>query len=212
MIVRGVTITSLVALLLLVLYLPAATPPSVFFDRVRTEHRQHEAAWGEVYAQRALAQALSIAETPPSAPLIASERKQGRAVTAAEQQFDTVGRRLAGSEYVRSVNALLLLAVFRLAALLQLAPVFVLFAFACIVDGLVRRKVKSREFSRHHPEVWTASVCIAWLAVCGTVITAVIPAAVPVALLPSLAALACACIAIAIANYPASAGRGYASA
>ncbi|MES2260641.1 MAG: DUF4400 domain-containing protein [Pseudomonadota bacterium] len=211
-IIRGVTIASLVMLLLLVLYLPAVTPPSAFFGRIRAEHGLQGAAWGSAHAQHALERALAIAEQPVAAPLIVAGGVQGKPVTAAGQQFDIVGQRILGSEYLRSVNALLLLAVFRLAVLAQLAPGFLLFAGACIADGLVRRRVKSSEFSRHHPEVWTASVCTGWLAMWAAVITAVLPAAVPVAFLPLLAGLACVCTAIAIANYPVSAGRGYASA
>ncbi|MBY0241995.1 MAG: DUF4400 domain-containing protein [Burkholderiaceae bacterium] len=207
--IRAVTIASLVSLLLLVLYLPAVTPPSTFFDRIRAEHGQQGAAWGPAHAQQALERALSIAERPVAAPMIGAGGGQGRVMTVAGRQLNTVGRRLIDSDYLRSVNALLLLAAFRLAALAQLAPGFLLLACACIADGLVRRRVKGLEFSRHHPDVWTASVCAAWLTVCTVVITAVLPAAVPVALLPLLIGLACVCTAIAIANYPASTGRGH---
>lgn len=210
-IIRAVTIASLVALLLLVLYLPAVTPPSAFFDRIRAEHGLQGAAWGRAHAGQALERALSIAERPVAAPMIGTGGGQGRVMTAAGRQFETVGKRLFDSDYLRSVNALLLLAAFRLAALAQLAPGLLLLACACVADGLVRRRVKGLEFSRHHPEVWAASVCAGWLAVCTVVVTAVLPAAVPVVLAPLMAGLACVCTAIAVANYPASAGRGHMS-
>ena len=206
--IRAVTIASLVGLLLLVLYLPAVTPPSAFFGRIRAEHGQQGAAWGEAHARQALERALSIAERPVAAPMIGTDTNagKGRAMTAAGRQFDAVGKRLLDSDYLRSVNALLLLAAFRLAALAQLAPAFLLLACACVADGLVRRRVKSLEFSRHHPEVWTASVCVGWFAVCTVVITAVLPMEVPVVLLPLLTSLLCVCTAVAVANYPAGAG------
>ncbi|GAB2855696.1 hypothetical protein GCM10027277_25320 [Pseudoduganella ginsengisoli] len=208
--IRAVTIASLVGLLLLVLYLPAVAPPSAFFGRIRAEHGQQGAAWGQAHARQALERALSIAERPVAAPMIGTDTGAGKgmAMTAAGRQFDTVGRRLLDSDYLRSVNALLLLAAFRLAALVQLAPGFLLLACACVADGLVRRRVKSLEFSRHHPEVWTASVCAGCLAVCTVVITAVLPAAVPVVLAPLMVGSACVCTAIAIANYPAGTDRG----
>jgi hypothetical protein len=210
-IIRAVTIAALVGLLLLVLYLPAVTPPSAFFDRIRAEHGLLEAAWGPDHARHALERALSIAERPVAAPIIGAGTNagKGRAVTAAGRQFETVGKRLLDSDYLRSVNALMMLAAFRMAALAQSAPGFLLLGGACIADGLVRRRVKGQEFSRHHPEVWTVSVCAGWLAVCTVVIIAVLPAAVPVVALPLLAGLVCMCTAVAIANYPAGAGRGY---
>lgn len=207
--IRVVSIASLLILLVLVLYLPSATPASVFFDRVRAEHGLHGTAWGHGHAQAALARALSAVERPVAAPLMpAGTPRQGRAETAAGRQLDTVGQRILGSGYLRSLNALLLLAVFRLAALAQLAPGLLMLAGACLADGLVRRWVKSREFSRHHPEIWIASVCLGWLAICGTVICSVLPVSVPVTLLPLLASVLCVCTGVAIANYPASAGRG----
>ncbi|KQW93217.1 hypothetical protein ASC94_11115 [Massilia sp. Root418] len=207
--IRVVSIASLLALLVLVLYLPSATSASAFFDRVRAEHALHGAAWGQGHAQTALARALAVVERPVAAPLMqADSAKQGRAGTAAGRQLDTVGHRILGSGYLRSLNALLLLAVFRLAVLAQLAPGLLMLAGACLTDGLVRRWVKSREFSRHHPEIWIASVSLGWLAVCGAVICSVLPIAVPVALLPLLAGLFGVGIGMAIANYPAGAGRG----
>ncbi|WP_377705340.1 DUF4400 domain-containing protein [Pseudoduganella sp. UC29_71] len=207
--IRIVSIASLLGLLVLVLYLPSATPASAFVNRVRAEHGLHGTAWGQAHAQAALARALSAVERPVAAPLMPIYPSgQGRAGTAAGRQLDTVGQRIVGSGYLRSLNALLLLAVFRLAALAQLAPGLLMLAGACLADGLVRRWVKSREFSRHHPEIWIVSVCLGWLAVCGAVICSALPIAVPVALLPLLASVLCACIGMAIANYPAGGGRG----
>lgn len=211
--IRVVSITALVALVLLVLYLPSAAPASAFFERVRIEHGVSGAAWGEAHAHAALSRALASVERPAAAPLMSAAPAQpGRVVTAAGRQLETVGQRVLGSGYVRALNALLLLAVFRLAVLMQLAPGLLMLAGACLADGLVRRWVKSREFAPHHPEVWAGSVCAGWLAMCAAVISAVLPIALPVWFLPLLAGVACVYTAIAIANYPAAAQRGYASA
>jgi hypothetical protein len=207
--IRVVTIASLVTLLMLVLYLPAATPASAFFERIRSEYAIHGEAWGEARAHKALGSALALLERPVAAPLITGASvQQGRAMTAAGRQLDTVGRRFLESDYLRAVNALALLGGFRLALLGQLAPGLLLLAVAYVVDGLVRRWVKGREFVHHHPEVWTVSVCAAWLASCTAIISSVLPVAVPLVLLPVLFGGVCLCTAVAIANYPVGQARG----
>lgn len=207
--IRGVTIASLIMLLLLVLYLPAVTPPSTFFESIRGEYAAHGGAWGEARALKALESALALLDRPAAAPLMTGASvQQGRAATAAGRQFDTVGRRLLESDYLRAFNALALLAGFRLALLAQLAPGLLLLAVAYVVDGLVRRWVKGREFAHHHPEVWTGSVCVAWLMSCAAVISSVLPVAVPLVLLPVLFGGVCLCTAVAIANYPVGQARG----
>ncbi len=206
--IRGVAIASLVTLLMLVLYLPAVTPPAAFFERVRSEYSAHGATWGHARVYRALEDAMAVLERPVSAPLMSeAPAQQGKVVTAAGQQFSTVSRRLLDSDYLRAFNALALLASFRLAVLAQLAPGLLLFATAYVVDGLVRRWVKGREFSHHHPEVWTGSVCCACVTCCAGIISCVLPVAVPLVLLPSLAGCACLAVAFAIANYPVGQAR-----
>lgn len=206
--IRGVAIASLVTLLLLVLYLPAVTPPAAFFERVRSEYSAHGTAWGQGRAHRALEGAMTMLERPMSAPLInGASAQQGRAATATGRQFDTVSRRLLDSDYLHAFNALALLAGFRIAVLAQLAPGLLCLAAAYVVDGLVRRWVKGREFTHPHPEVWAGSVCCACIALCATIISSVLPVAVPLALLPSLAGGACLATAFAIANYPAGQAR-----
>jgi hypothetical protein len=190
--IRGVAIASLVTLLLLVLYLPAVTPPAAFFERVRSEYSAHGTAWGQGRARRALEGAIAMLERPMSTPLMnGTSAQQGRAATAAGRKFDTVSRRLLDSDYLHAFNALALLAGFRLAALAQLAPGLLCLAAAYVVDGLVRRWVKGREFTHPRPEVWTGSVCCTCLALFTAIISSVLPIAVPLALLPSLAGGAC---------------------
>lgn len=201
--IRGVAIASLVSLLLLVLYLPAVTPPTVFFERVRSEYAIHRATWGEGRAHRALEGAMAMLERPLSAPLMDGQTvQQGGAATAAGHQFNVVSRRLLDSDYLRAFNALALLSGFRLAVLMQLAPGLLCLAAAYVVDGMVRRWVKGREFAHHHPEIWTGSMCFACLTLCAAIISSVLPVLVPLSLLPSLAGCVCFAISFAIANYP----------
>ncbi|QBE66276.1 DUF4400 domain-containing protein [Pseudoduganella lutea] len=206
--IRCVAIASLVTLLMLVLYLPAVTPPAAFFERVRSEYSAHGATWGQGLAYRALEDAMAMLERPVSAPLMnEGSAQQAKVATAAGQQFDTVSRRLLDSDYLRAFNALALLAGFRLAVLAQLAPGLFLLATAYVVDGLARRWVKGREFSQHHPEVWTGSVCCVCIACCAGVISSVLPVAVPLALLPSLTGCVFFAAGFAIANYPLGQAR-----
>lgn len=201
--IRGVAITSLVTLLMLVLYLPAATPPATFLERIRSEYFAHGATWGQERVYRALEDALVMLEHPVSAPLMnEASARQGNAMTVAEKQFDTVSRRILDSDYLRAFNALALLASFRLMVLAQLAPGLILLATAYIMDGLVRRWVKGREFAHYHPEVWAGSVCSICIACCAAIISSVLPVSVPLTLLPVLAGCASLGTAFAIANYP----------
>lgn len=206
--IRGVAIASLVALLLLVLYLPAVTPSATFFEHVRSEYSAHGATWGRERAHRALEGAMAMLERPTAAPLMTGASvQQGSPATVAGRQFDTVSRRLLDSDYLRAFNALALLAGFRLAVLAQLAPGLLLFAAAYVVDGFARRWVKGREFVHHHPEVWTGSVCCVCLALCAAIISSVLPIVAPPVLLPALAGCACLAIAFAVANYPIGQAR-----
>lgn len=200
--IRIVTICSLVSLLMLVLYLPAAKPAGVFISQVRVEHALLSEFWGHDHAMAILAKMLDLQpDSTPSPPLIPIA--QGSAGKRAQvlPEVAAVGNRLLNNDYFRSLNALLVLATYRAAGVLYLLPGLIPFLFAAVVDGIVRRSVKGKDFSGHHPEVFAACVSGAIMACCCLVIACVLPIQLPVALVPTLLFCCGALANIGLANY-----------
>jgi hypothetical protein len=82
---------------------------------------------------------------------------------------------LFDNEYFRSVDALLMLASYRLATLLEWLPWLSPFALAAVFDGCLVRLVKAKEFRLHDPEMFAVWCSLLILAACSTVIACVIP-------------------------------------
>ena len=87
----------------------------------------------------------------------------------------SVNQRLFNNPYFRSIDALLLLASFRLAMLLEWLPWLLAFPFAAMVDGYLVRMVKAKEFLHHSPEMFALYVSLAILTSCATVLAFVLP-------------------------------------
>ncbi|MBI5721036.1 MAG: DUF4400 domain-containing protein [Burkholderiales bacterium] len=185
--IRVVSVVSLLCLLVLVLYLPSAHSPDRFIELVRQEQQAIERFWGPDASVRILARSLAIADTAqqsspvpqPSAALAADPLNGAIAVEMA-----SVNRRLFNSAYFRSIDALLLLAAFRLATLLQWLPWLLVFTAATLIDGFSVRWVKAKEFRQHDPEWFAAFASLAVIAVCATVIGFVVPVALHPLLMP----------------------------
>ncbi|NVD97684.1 DUF4400 domain-containing protein [Massilia sp. BJB1822] len=201
--IRAVTITSLLALLMLVLYLPSAYPAQAFLAQIRAEHAQHRAFWGETHALRMLETLFVLqAASPRQAPLMpAPEAGRPPVDSAVHGEVGAIGGRLAGSAYLRSLNALVLLATYRLAVLACLLPATALFLALAIADGMIRRAVKSKEFIAHRPELFALGMCGTIMSTCAAVMACVVPAALPPLLLPSMPLTSGALINLALANY-----------
>jgi hypothetical protein len=73
---------------------------------------------------------------------------------AVSQEMSAVNQRLFDNTYFRSVDALLLLASYRLATLLEWLPWLTAFVLAALVDGGLTRLVKAKEFLQHDPEMF----------------------------------------------------------
>ncbi|WP_204320014.1 DUF4400 domain-containing protein, partial [Klebsiella pneumoniae] len=61
----------------------------------------------------------------------------------------SVNQRLFGNSYFRAIDALVLLAAFRLSAMLEWLPWMAAFLAAAIADGAISRVIKSKEFLHH---------------------------------------------------------------
>ncbi|MFT3815723.1 MAG: DUF4400 domain-containing protein [Acidovorax sp.] len=176
--IRIVAVASLTALLLLVLYLPSAHPPERFMHQVREEHQRATVVWGHDTSDRILdrmlsmqAQTLSVSPVPTatSAP---PAKQFNRAVG---REMAQVNQRLFNSPYFRSIDALLALATYRLAALLEWLPKCAILALALFADAFMERAIKSHEFRHHDPEMFALYASVAIFLVCASVVALVWP-------------------------------------
>jgi hypothetical protein len=176
--IRAVAIVSLVSLLILVFYLPAANPPERFLAQIREEQAAIANFWGEAPALRILDRALSLqvsAREVTPIPSAADAPRTADIASAVAAEMAAVNQRLFNNAYFRSIGALVLLASFRVATLLEWLPWVMAFAVAAVVDGALLRVIKAREFRQLNPEVFALYACAAILAVCGAVIGFVVP-------------------------------------
>lgn len=188
--IRAVTIGALLCLLVLVLYLPSASPPERFLDQIRTEHQAMEKLWGKATALRILNRALSLQDSVREVtpvPSAASAPETGGVTDAVTLEMASVSRRLFDNNYFRAIDALVLLAAFRLSAMVEWLPWVGVFAAAAVCDGLIARQIKAREFRRHDPEQFAlfaglAILCICTAAACTVAPVTLQPLAMPIVL------------------------------
>lgn len=190
--IRIITVAALTLLLVFVLYLPSANPPERFLTQIRSEHTINASFWGEARAERILErtlmmnQALSAASPVPSA---AQAPQTDRMTQAVAQEMERVNQRFFGNTYFRSIDSLLLLATFRLSALFEWLPVQAFLVLAIVIDGLIVRILRSKEFKPHDPEWFALHASAFVLLACTSILAFVVPmtiaptmlAAIPVA-------------------------------
>jgi cation transport ATPase len=182
--IRIVAIVCLSSLLVTVLYLPSAYPPERFLDQLREEHHRAEQVWSPDIAQRILDRMLSIHAQANDTPLPFSSDAAAAAASdrPVGQEMAQIQRRVFGSSYFRAIDALLVLASYRVAALLEWLPRCVALALVLTADALLARVIKAKEFQHHNPERFALYVCMAIVTLCASVLALVWPGAVhPVA-------------------------------
>jgi hypothetical protein len=177
-VIRVVAVVSLLCLLVLVLYLPSAHPPERFLAQLRIEHQATASFWGEAPALRILSRALGLQDkarqaTPvPSAATALPSSALGGAVA---HEMASVNQRLFDNAYFRSIDALVLLAAYRLSTLLEWLPWLAAFALPVVADGWIVRLIKSKEFKQHDPELFALYACLAIVVACATLVGFVVP-------------------------------------
>ena len=184
--IRFVSTASLLALLILVLYLPSAYPSERFMNQLRTEHGLMIDFWGREAAMRILSRSLDLQMTAKEAspvPSLASAPAPHAVDLAVTRQMFDVSARLFNNAYFRSIDTLLVLATYRLSAFFEGLPFLLAFMAVVLVDGFVLRIVRSKEFVQHKPEMFALHVCAAIVTVCATVIAFVLPVTIPPAAL-----------------------------
>lgn len=176
--IRMAAIGSLSALLLLVLYLPSAHPPMRFIEQLRLEHHEANSLWGFATAQRILDRAMTLnaqaAGASPIPTLEAAHAVRG-GVGAARQEMDRVNQRLFDNPYFRSIDALLVLAAYRLSAIREWLPNGFFLALVLVIDAVMERLVKAKEFRQHDPEMFALYLSAAIVAACGLMLSLVVP-------------------------------------
>lgn len=179
--IRIVSIAALLCLLVLVLYLPSAHPPERFLAQIRSEHQAMETLWGEAPALRILDRALGLqgaareaTPVPPTASASAASGVDG----AVAREMASVNQRLSGNSYFRAIDALVLLAAFRLSAMLEWLPWMAAFLVAAVADGAISRVIKSKEFLHHDPERFALYASLSILLACAAVVALVLPVGV----------------------------------
>jgi hypothetical protein len=103
---------------------------------------------------------------------------------AVANEMVLVNQRLFNNTYFRSIDALVLLAAFRLATLLEWLPWLLAFAAAVLVDGYVVRLIKAKEFRQHDPEMFALYACAAIVTGCASVVGFVVPVTLHPLLMP----------------------------
>lgn len=176
--IRIVAVVSLTALLLLVLYLPSAHPPERFVQQLREEHLRTGDFWGLPVAQRIFERMMVLqAEAQAVSPVPSASDAPGTAGVdqAVGREMAQVNQRLFNSPYFRSIDALLVLASYRLSALLQWLPACWVLALALVTDAFLERAAKAKEFRQHDPEMFALYVSTAILTLCASVLAMVWP-------------------------------------
>lgn len=202
--IRATAILSLLALLALVLYIPSVYPPERFVQQLKAEYAAAAGYWGDAPATRALDVALRLLESARVAsPPVAQDGGSQTATidTAVGREMHSVNERLFGNSYFRAIDALVVLAAFRLSMLVQLLPWLAAFAIAVLADGQFQRLVKSREFRQHDPEVFAMAACATIALLCGLVVVTVLPNTLHPIALPSAVVVAVAAGGRMIASY-----------
>ena len=185
--IRAVAVVSLLALLVLVLYVPAAHPPERFLAQLRAEHAAAAAYWGGDPATRMLNRALTMQETMAEVtPIPATKDAPSPAGVngAVSREMSSVNQRLFNNAYFRAVDTLLLLASYRFAALLEWLPELMAFVLAALLDGGFARLIKAKEFLQHDPEMFALYASLGIISLCATVIGFVLPVTLHPLLLP----------------------------
>lgn len=171
--IRAIAITSLVTLLVLVLYLPSAHPPERFLTQLREEHAASVAFWGPEAAARILNRALSLqGDTAQITPL---PKPSATLDNATAQEMNAMNRRLFNTAYFRAIDTLLLLTSYRAAVLLEWLPWLGGLIVVMVIDASLQRRIKAKEFRQHNPELFALYAGLGIFTACASVLACAAP-------------------------------------
>ncbi|MDR1424838.1 MAG: DUF4400 domain-containing protein [Azoarcus sp.] len=202
--IRAILAASLMLLLIFVLYLPSANPPERFLARMRLEHRSNAAYWGNGPAMRIMERGLAMNAALSSASPVPDERSAPRfdpVQEAVGHEMGRVNKRFFGNGYFRAIDALLLLATYRVAALMEWLPIEAFALAALLLDGQFVRLRRSKEFVKHDPEWFALHASAFVLVACGSVVAFVTPIDIQPPLLGALPLVAGVFFSRVVANF-----------
>ncbi|HQR19503.1 MAG TPA: DUF4400 domain-containing protein [Burkholderiaceae bacterium] len=147
---------ALLSIIVIALYLPSQFPARTFYEQLRAEHETNERFWGDAHADAILDRALAIDEkvvkAPDAvAPAVVIPRPPTDPLSRTNLKLTEMRERFISSSYVQGLRATLLLAEYRVSALLQWGPAVLMFMVLAVLDGLVVRLVSSCEFGDYSP-------------------------------------------------------------
>ena len=202
--IRFVSTVSLLVVLVLVLFLPSAYPPSRFLDQLRIEHQRNASFMGEGHASSILERMLDFHEKEtaiaPASQMADAQPSHPVANPVADAMSQANGR-FFNNPYFRSINALFILATYRCSVLIEWLPVLAAFMIAAVFDGCLVRILKSKEFLQHNPQVYAAYACATILTFCATAITFVLPVTLHPISIPIVPIAASIFVSRAVANF-----------
>ena len=173
---------TLCVVLLYALYLPSAYPPKRFVEQIRTEHGLNAAFWGEERAHQLLQRSLALYAHQSEVVPAAFASSPGAAVNdtnaVVAHQMSEVLERVFHNRYTQAFEALLLLAAYRLSALLEWWQWIAAFILIACFDGYLVRLIRSKEFREHSPLHFALCVLGATLALAVALLLLVLPVAI----------------------------------
>lgn len=175
--IRFLSLTLLLALAMLVFYLPTVFPAERYVDQLRTEEHLNQVLWSEAHATHILSRMRNIRawwkQASISPALGASSRNT--ADTSAANEMSSFNERMSNNPYFLSIDALLALATYRLSALIEWTTTLLVFAVVILFDGYLLRIIKSKEFLQHNPELFALHAGAATITGYATTIALVLP-------------------------------------
>lgn len=177
--IRIFAIAAMVLFLCLFFYLPSVYGPDRLLDQIHVEHALNDRFCGEAHALRVLDRAITLRgeakSNSPSPAAVSAAAAFSPLETVAAQRLSEAGARLFNNQYTRSIDALVTLFLFRVSGLLEWLALLVGFVVACVIDGFLRRSIKSKQFEQHSAELFSFHMALGVLIVCGSLVLFLLP-------------------------------------
>jgi Domain of unknown function (DUF4400) len=187
--VRAIALSTLLGHLIVMPYLPTVWPAERFLAQIRAEHQAHQSAWGPRAAAQILDRAVSwhagLQRVAFSLWPLPGGPAQPGAPPAARELAMARGK-LFDAGYFRGLQALLMLAAFRLSTGCQWWLATAILGAAVLVDSLALRRLRADEFNGHDPEryaMW-GGLALAILAMASLAL--LMPASIPFTTWPAV--------------------------
>lgn len=201
--IRYLAIALAAGVLGLVLWLPAAYPAAQFYQAVRADHDACSKLWGGRFATAALESALSMGAVEPLPRTIdtGTAGPSGPAERRLATRMQGMMDRINGSPYMRGVDAMTTLALYRIATLGYLVIGFGLFLLPALVDAAMRRIIRTHEFRRHDPERYVLALAGAMVMTIILLACCILPLPQSPYLAPYVMLMMAYCLHVVLANF-----------